>query len=350
VTNRIRQLRSVFARDHIDCLLVQNDINITYLTGFPSSESWLLVSPRRTFYITDFRYVLEAQKGLKGIAVKQYTRSIFELFYQIIKEQKCKRIGIDECHITHAQYQLLSKNCPKGVKLIKANGLVEQFREVKDVDEIKKIKKALQIHKQALQYLKKVIKPKISERDIFLKLERFVKVRGAGFSFDPIVASGTNSCYPHAKISNRKVRNNEPVLIDIGIDVEGYKSDLTRMFFLGKISELVKRVNEHVSCAQRIAIDHIQPGVLVSEVDLAARNYLTKNGLGKYFGHALGHGVGLEIHEDPRLAQNNSTILKPGMIITVEPAVYIPEKFGIRIEDMVLVTKKGCIILSDNID
>ena len=136
----------------------------------------------------------------------------------------------------------------------------------------------------------------------------------------------------------------------MGIDIQGYKSDLTRMFFLGKIPNLVTQVNAHVFCAQRIAIDRIRPGVPVAEVDGAVRNYLTKNGLGKYFGHALGHGVGLEIHEAPRLAGNNAADLRPGMIITVEPAVYIPGKFGIRIEDMVLVTKKGCTILSDNID
>jgi Xaa-Pro aminopeptidase len=349
VANRIRQLRSVFARSNIDCLLVPSDVNITYLTGFRASDSWLLVCPHRAFYLTDFRYVLEARKGLKRVLVKQYKRSIFDLLYQLIREQKCKNIGIDERHITHAQYLLLRQRCPKGIKLVKANGLVEHFREVKDGDEIKKIEKALRIHKEAHQYLKRIVRPKISEQKVLLKLERFVKARGAGVSFHPIVASGPNSCYPHARASSRKIRNNEPVLIDMGIDVEGYKSDLTRMFFLGKISAFVARLNAHVFRAQCIAIDHIRPGVSVSEVDAAARNYLTRNGLGKYFGHALGHGVGLEIHEEPRLTWNSSTVLRPGMVITVEPAVYIPEKFGIRIEDMVLVTKTGCKILSDNI-
>ena len=350
MANRIRQLRSVFARNNIDCLLVPSDVNITYLTGFPASESWLLVCPRRAFYLTDFRYILEAKKGLKAVTVKRYTRSIIELLYQCAREQKCRNLGVDERHITHAQYIQLRQRCPKGVRLVKANGLVEHFREVKDAGEIEKVKKALKVHKQAQHYLRRIVRPKISEREVLLKLENFVKARGAGFSFKPIVASGPNSCYPHARVSGRKIRNNEPVLIDMGIDVEGYKSDLTRMFFLGKIPNLVTQVNAHVFCAQRIAIDRIRPGVPVAEVDGAARNYLTKNGLGKYFGHALGHGVGLEVHEAPRLAGNNAADLRPGMIITVEPAVYIPGKFGIRIEDMVLVTKKGCTILSDNID
>lgn len=350
MANRIRQLRSVFARNNIDCLLVQSDVNITYLTGFLASESWLLVCPRRAFYLTDFRYVLEAKKWLKRVTVKRYTRSLIELLYQCVGEQNCRHVGIDERHITHAQYLQLRQRCPKRVRLVKANGLVEHFREVKDATEIKKVEKALRIHQQAHHYLKRIVRPNISEREVFGKLESFVRARGAGFSFKPIVASGPNSCYPHARVSNRKIRNNEPVLVDMGIDVDGYKSDLTRMFFLGKIPNLVTLVNTHVSRAQRIAIDQIRPGVPVSEVDAAARNYLTKNGLGKYFGHALGHGVGLEIHEAPRLAGNNAAVLRPGMIITVEPAVYIPDKFGIRIEDMVLVTKKGCTILSDNID
>ena len=350
MANRIRQLRSVFAQSNIDCLLVQSNANIIYLTGFPASESWLLVCPRRAFYLTDFRYVLEAKKRLKAVTVRRYSQSIIELFYQCVGEQKCGRVGIDERHITHAQYVQLRQHCPKRVKLVQANGLIEHFREVKDAGEVNKVKKALRIHKQAHQYLKRIVRPKMSEREVLLRLESFVKTRGAGFSFNPIVAAGPNSCYPHARVTGRKIRKNEPVLIDMGIDVDGYKSDLTRMFFLGRIPKLVAQINTHVSRAQRIAIDRIRPGAPVSEVDAAARNYLTKNGLGKYFGHALGHGVGLEIHEAPRLAGSSPALLRPGMIITVEPAVYIPGKFGIRIEDMVLVTNKGCKILSDNID
>jgi Xaa-Pro aminopeptidase len=228
--------------------------------------------------------------------------------------------------------------------------LVESLREVKEAKELAQIRKALRIHKQAHQFLKSVIRPKISEKDVLLKLTNFVLSKGVGFSFDPIVASGPNSCYPHAKVTNRKICSNEPVLIDMGIDVGGYKSDLTRMFFLGKISNLVRHVNDHVNEAQKRAIRKIQAGVSIAKVDFEARNYLESHKLAKYFGHALGHGVGLEIHEDPRLAQNNSAVLREGAVITVEPAVYMPNKFGIRIEDMVLVTKKGCQILSDNIN
>lgn len=349
MTNSLKQLRVLLKSSNIDAYLVQNNTNIRYLTGFPANESWLLVGPGRVVYITDFRYILEARKGLKRVAVVQYTGSIYDTLYNLVKHAKIKRLGFDERHLTYAQFKKLKHLCPKGIHLVAVNNLVEQLRAVKNRSEIVLIKKALRIHRQAHNYLKRIIKPGISEQNVFSKLEHFVKSAGAGFSFDPIVASGPNSCYPHAVVTKRKIRSNEPVLIDMGIDVEGYKSDLTRMFFLGKIPPLVKEVNDQVYCAQRKAIKHIKAGISVAEVDYEARNYLAKKGLEKYFGHALGHGVGLDIHEHPRLAQSDKTILREGMIITVEPAVYIPGRFGIRIEDMVLVTKKGCTILSDHI-
>ena len=182
------------------------------------------------------------------------------------------------------------------------------------------------------------------------KLENFIKIKKVQFSFPPIIASGSNSCYPHAKVTDRKIRNNEPVLVDTGIEFKGYKSDLTRMFFLGKIPRFVYEVNEAVRVAQLRAIERIKDGIEVAEIDLLARKHLAKHKLEKFFGHSLGHGVGLEIHESPRLSQNNKSILKAGMVVTVEPAAYIPDRFGIRIEDMVLVKKDSCEVLSGNID
>lgn len=349
MNSRIKKLTKAFQQHKIDAFLVTKDINITYLTGFNACESWLFVGPRRTCYITDFRYMYEARAGLKGISVKRYRNSIYETLLDVAQSMKVKRIGIDTRHLTLSQYQSFQRKIPKGIRLVKADNLVEDLRIVKDKAEIKKVKKALEVHKQAHVFIKKNIKPNITERELLLKLERFVKTKGADFSFDPIIASGANSSYPHAKVTNRKIRCNQPLLIDMGIDVEGYKSDLTRMFFLGKISALVRQVYDAVFEAQKCAISGIRDGISVSKIDDLARNCLKKKGLEKYFGHALGHGVGLEIHESPRLAHNDSSILKEGMIITVEPAVYLPGEFGIRIEDMVLVRKNDCEILSDDI-
>jgi Xaa-Pro aminopeptidase len=236
------------------------------------------------------------------------------------------------------------------LKVSDKDGFVEQFRMIKDDTEVAKIEKALAIHKDAYKYLSKIIKPGLSEEDILYKLEEFVRANRCKFSFLPIIASGPNSSLPHAKITKRKIAKNDVILVDIGIEVESYKSDLTRMFFLGRIPALIKEVEEIVRAAQKEAIKIIRPGISASEVDAQARNYLKEHKLDSYFKHSLGHGVGLEIHERPRLSPRDKTILQEGMIITVEPGVYIPGKFGIRIEDMVLVTKKGNRVLSDNIN
>lgn len=356
--SRLSQLISAFKARKIDALLVTKDVNIKYLTSFPASESWLLVCPDKAFYITDFRYVLEAREGLKaglsgakpGIVVTRYRKSAAETLFQIARQRGIRRIGLDERHISLSLYRLLRRKCPAPVRLVKADNLVENLREVKAPQEIDKIRKALAVHKRAYQFLKKAVKPGFSEREVFSRLEEFVKSQKAGFSFDPIIASGANSCYPHARVTDRRIRCNELVLIDMGIDVKGYKSDLTRIFFLGRIPRFVRRVYDIVYEAQRRAIREIRPGAAVAQADRAARNYLAKHKLAKYFGHALGHGVGLEIHESPRLSKDSPSKFREGMIVTVEPAVYIPRAFGIRIEDMVLVTRNGCEVLSDDID
>lgn len=346
---RIKNLIDTFQKYKIDSLLVTKDINIKYLTNFPACESWLLVSPQKIFYITDFRYILEAKKGLKGVDVIRYMKSKYDTLFNLTLKKKLRRIGFDERQITLAEYKILKSYCPKTIQLVPANDIIEKFRVIKDKTELNKIKSALEIHGLAHNLLKKIIKPNITERDVFDKLDRFVKTKGVGFSFNPIIASGVNSCYPHAHVTDRKIRNNEIVLTDMGIDAHGYKSDLTRMIFLGKISSFIMRVHDLVHESQQRAIRKIKEGVLISEVDAAARKYLEKQRLAKFFGHSLGHGVGLEIHESPGVSQHNSSILKEGMVITIEPAVYIPNKFGIRLEDMVYVTKNGCEVLSDNI-
>ena len=335
----------------LDGLLITSDVNIRYITSFPASESWLLVGAnKKVYYLTDSRYTLEAKKGLKGVTVIQYKKSMYASLFALTQKLKIRRLGFDEHQFTVARFKLLKKQTPKTTRLMAANHLVEDLRMTKDRTEVQSIRDALKLHKKALAYLQKIIKPGITEYDVLMKLEHFVKKRGAGFSFDPIIASGPNSCLPHAHVSRRKIRNNEPVLIDMGIDINGYKSDLTRMFFLGKIAALITDVHKKVYEAQRQAMASIKPGVRACDVDYKARKYLAKNKLAKYFGHSLGHGVGLDIHEAPSLSPNNNTILKPGMIITVEPGVYLPDQFGIRIEDMVLVTENGYEILSDTID
>ena len=240
---RLKKLVEDFSRHkNIDALLIVNDSNIRYLTQFPACESWLLVTKTKAFYITDSRYILEARQGLKGISVKQYSHMPCATLCELCKQYKIKRLGFDERHTSFALWKKLKEFCPRNRKLIPATGLVESLREIKDEGEIAQIKNCLKLHFKAIDFMKKVVKPGLTERQVALQLERFVKSHGADFSFSPIIASGPNSCYPHARATDRVIRNNEGVLLDFGIDLNGYKSDLTRNFFLGRIAPRVKQV------------------------------------------------------------------------------------------------------------
>jgi Xaa-Pro aminopeptidase len=347
VNPRIQNLIRTFDAAGIDAFLVTKDVNITYLTEFQASESWLLVTPAKSFYITDFRFILEAQKGLKNIAIKQYDRTMFKTVLELMADLKLKRLGFDDRHISLAAFKQIKKECPQNIELIELSDVVEKLREIKEKREVDAIRGCLKLHHKAIKYLRGVIKPGLTEEDVLAKLEAFVKKHGAGFSFPSIIASGPNSCFPHAHVSRRKIRNNEIVLLDTGIDIGGYKSDLTRITILGKIAPRIREVAEIVKDAQRRAITKIKAGEPVALADQEARNHFKTYDLEQYFGHSLGHGVGLEIHESPRLSTKSPAVFKTGMVVTVEPAVYIPNKFGIRIEDMVLVTDKGCEVLSD---
>jgi Xaa-Pro aminopeptidase len=229
--------------------------------------------------------------------------------------------------------------------------LVESFRQIKSKNELSKIKKAIEITKLAFQYAKTIIRVGVRENELACLLESFIKERGAdSFSFDIIVASGQNTSYPHYKTSKKRLKKGEVLLIDMGVNYLGYKSDLTRIFFLDKITPVIRRIYNIVLMAQERAIKNIKPGVPISEIDRTARQFITRQGFGRYFGHSLGHGIGLEVHEDPHISFKNNNLLTENMIFTVEPAIYLPGRLGIRIEDMVLVTPNGAEILSGDID
>ena len=347
---RLKKLKSLLKENGLDAFLVSKDVNIVYLTDFPASDSWLFVTRNQVFYITDFRYIYEAKGRLKGITVKQYSQSIFTFLTEIAKKNNVKRIGFNDKHMVVRFLHECKKVGGKEVRWFPKSDFVENLRLIKEKNEIVKIKKAVKLNLKAFNYVKRLLRPGITEKNVQHHLAQFVKNHHVAFSFDPIVAFGVNSCYPHAKITDKRLRKGEPVLIDMGIDFRGLKSDLTRMFFLGKIPRLIEEIYSFVYAAQRVAINKIRPGIQASEIDKAARDSLRKHKLDKLFGHSLGHGVGLEIHEGPTISSASSDILQEGMVCTVEPAVYYPGKFGVRIEDMVLVTKKGCEVLSDNID
>ncbi|HNV24498.1 MAG TPA: Xaa-Pro peptidase family protein, partial [Candidatus Omnitrophota bacterium] len=308
----IKNYIKILKNSGLDAFLITNDINIRYLTGFMSSDAWLLVVKGTLFYITDGRYIAQAQKNLKGIHVKEFKKTLIETAFDIMNAYQIRKVGFDSRHVTHFQYEILKEKSKslKKISLVAHNGLIEGLRQIKSEEEIQKIKKSLEIHHKAYQYLKTLIKPGLSEQQIAFQLEHFLQKYNAGLAFSPIIASGVHTSYPHAKITARKMAKNDIILVDIGIDLNGYKSDLTRMFFLGRIPRLIKDSYEIVREVQQKAIEHIKEGVKACDIDKLARNYFKKYKLDHLFVHSLGHGVGLEVHETPRLSVKSTDILK----------------------------------------
>lgn len=352
MNERLKSIHSVLKQRRLDALLVSSPANISYLSQSISRDAYLLVSLKENIYFTDSRYIEEARSFLKNNAkLKECNGSVFLHIAESIHKLGLKKIGIEERHLPLAEFTKIKEHARRRFDLIPTYGIIESKRIIKDPSEIKNLQKATEITALALKYIKQFIVPGVKEIEIVAQLERFIRYQGARSSaFEIIVASGPNSSRPHHLSGERKLKDNEPVLIDLGVDYQGYKSDLTRVLFLGKINVLARKVYDIVLRAQELAIKRIAPGAQIAEIDRVAREYIAKKGYAKCFTHNLGHGFGLEVHEDPNISKHEASALKPQMTFTIEPAIYLPGSFGIRIEDMVLVTRKGCEVLSGFID
>jgi Xaa-Pro aminopeptidase len=237
-----------------------------------------------------------------------------------------------------------------GIDFVPTQGIVENLRAVKTPPEIKKIRKATAITLDCLEFARELLETSISEKQLYLEIEKFLKSCGdIDMAFDPIVAFGVNTSLPHHIAGTTKPDPQKPCLIDLGAKVSGYCADLTRVCFLGKIPLHLKRIYDIVCTAKDLAIKEIKPGVRACDVDQAARDYITKKGLGKHFGHGLGHGVGVDVHEKPYLNPSSQVVLKENMVVTIEPAVYLASKYGVRVESMVLVKKNKAEVLDGNV-
>jgi len=348
VNSRLKNIHSVLKQRGLDGLLVSLPANISYLTESLSRDAYLLVSLKENIYFTDSRYTEEVKFFLKDNALfKECNGFVFNHIAQSVLDLGLKNLGFEERHLPFAEFAKI-KECAGGkLNLIPTHSIIEDKRQVKDVQEIIKLRKATRITALALEHIKQFLVPGIKEVEIVAELERFIRYQGARApAFDIIVASGPNSSQPHHLSGERKLKSNELVLIDLGVDFQGYKSDLTRVLFLGKINIRARKVYEIVLKAQELAIKRIRPGAEMAEIDRVAREYIAAQGYGGCFTHNLGHGFGLEVHEAPHLSGREASALKPGMTFTVEPGIYLPGKFGIRIEDMVLITTKGCEVIS----
>jgi Xaa-Pro aminopeptidase len=346
---RRQKLRKLVRQAEVDALLVTNFKNVTYLTGFTGDDSYLLVTQDGETLVTDMRYTTQLEEECPGLALEIRAPGVTMLSAttKVILGAKIARLGLEGNSATLSLERSLAKALPK-VKLAATENLVERLRMVKDKDEIDATRLACQQARRAFDVVRAALTPQMTELDVAAELEYQARRFGAkALSFPPIVAVGPRAALPHATPTRRQLSESEFTLVDWGANSGLYMSDLTRIIVTGRISPKLRRIYGVVLKAQLAAIDAIRPGVTCEQVDRVARKIITRAGWGKAFGHGLGHGTGLEIHEAPRLAVGQKTKLRAGMIVTVEPGVYLPGWGGVRIEDDVLVTRAGREVLSD---
>ncbi|MGI6425562.1 MAG: M24 family metallopeptidase [Tepidanaerobacteraceae bacterium] len=340
--SRILKLMGLLEKIDINSFIITRPENQYYISGF-TGEGLTIITSNKSFIITDSRYTEQANNETNDFEIVeiQSGMSPFSTLFEIVNEYKLDNIGYESQSITVKTYYELKKTF-KQVNLISTDGLIEELRVIKDSQEISLIKSAQQITDKAFQHILQFIKPGTNELELTAELEYFMKKNGSiKTSFDTIVVSGPRTSLPHGIPSSRKLQVGDFVTIDFGARFSLYCSDMTRTVIIGKPSEKQVLVYNTVLQAQINALNYLKPYSIGKEVDEVARNFINKHGFGDYFGHGLGHGVGLHIHEEPRLSPKSKNQLLPGMVVTVEPGIYIKDFGGVRIEDMVVITESG---------
>ena len=336
-----------FGELKIDALLISAPPNVRYLSGFTGDNGLLLVTADSQTLFTDPRFTIQAAEECACPVVTVSKTPLDQAALQTIRKRRWKRIGFEASRISYEMHARLNEALPKKVAFKPIGPVVEKRRMIKSDDEIARIRRSVLTNSEAFEKATKSIRPGARENDIAAELEYQMRRLGAEkAAFETIVAMGPRSALPHAQPTGRKLGSNELLLIDMGACQDGYMSDMTRVLFLGRPSRRVRSMYNAVLKAQLAAIDAVRPGVTAAHVDRAARRVLESEGLGKTFVHSTGHGLGLEIHEGPRLGRRDKTKLEAGMAITIEPGAYVRDFGGIRIEDTVLVTKTGCEVLT----
>jgi Xaa-Pro aminopeptidase len=344
---RADRTAELLSGDGIDLLLVSNLVNVRYLTGYTGSNGIALIGPSTRAFITDFRYVQQAAEQVDSAFDRR--RAPLELFESVAEAlpEGDLRLGFEEAHVSVRQHRRLRELLPERVELIGLDGIVESLRAVKDSQELERIRGAAAIADAALERLIAGGLIGRTERELALELEQEMRLLGAQRpGFDTIVAAGPHGALPHATPRDVEIARGQLVVFDWGAELDGYRSDCTRTVAAGEIGYDAKSVYELVLGAQIAGVDAIRAGVAARDADGAARAVIDAGGHGERFGHGLGHGVGLEIHEGPRLSQRSEDELRAGNVVTVEPGIYVPGEFGVRIEDLVVVTDGGREILT----
>jgi Xaa-Pro aminopeptidase len=327
----------------LDALLVTNLMNVRYLSGFTGTNAVCVVGPDERTFITDFRYVERAQSEVPDFDRLRGKQDLLGTAAERLRG----RVGFEDQHMSVRQHKRLADMLPDGVELVPAGGVVEELRAVKEPGELRVMREAARLADEMYEYIASRGLAGRSEREVAVDVEREMRARGAEDpSFPSIVAAGANGALPHATPGEAQIGPDTLVIVDMGCRVDGYCSDCTRTFATGPLSDDAASVYELVLAAQEESLAAVRAGAECSAVDAVARDKISAAGHGEEFGHGLGHGVGLEVHEAPRLAQSSEGALVSGNVVTVEPGVYVPGAFGVRIEDLVVVTDDGNEVLS----
>ncbi|MGI8316174.1 M24 family metallopeptidase [Halobacillus mangrovi] len=338
--SKLESLRKAIMTEELDGLLIMSPKNRRYISGFTGSSAALLITNKEAKLVTDFRYTGQAAEQAKEFEVIEHKNPMHKEISNQVEKLGLKRIGFEKNHVTYNTYE--QYNDELSAELVPTAGLVEKLRLIKTDEEISILKDAIKIADDAFEHILGYIKPGIKEIDVSNELEFFMRKQGAtSSSFDIIVASGYRSALPHGVASEKEIQAGELVTLDFGALYKGYCSDITRTVAVGEISDELRNIYNTVLEAQLKGMEGLKAGITGIEADALTRDYIKEKGYGEYFGHSTGHGIGLDVHEGPGLSFRSDQRLEEGMVVTVEPGIYVPNVGGCRIEDDALITKEG---------
>lgn len=338
--SKLEKLRTALAENNLDAILITSPINRRYITGFTGSAGAVIVSESTAIFITDFRYTEQAEAQADGFEIVEHKEGIIVEIQKQLQKNNVKRLGFEKDHTTYGQYE--AYRAAFEAEVVPVSGLVEGIRIIKTSEELEIMKKAAKIADDAFLHIQSFIKPGVKEIEVSNELEFFMRKQGAvSSSFDTIVASGYRSAMPHGVASEKEIQSGELVTLDYGALYNGYCSDITRTVAVGEVSDELRKIYDIVLEANLRGVKEIKPGMTGKEADAVTRDYITEMGYGKHFGHSTGHGLGMEVHEAPGLSHRSEQKLQPGMVVTVEPGIYVAGLGGCRIEDDIVITETG---------
>ncbi|MFU8796159.1 MAG: M24 family metallopeptidase [Dehalococcoidia bacterium] len=348
--SRLQKLRMSMTEKGLDGILVCQQENRRYLSGFTGSSGWLLISGREAVLTTDFRYVEQAKAESPEFAIIQTKRELRDWFPGLVADMGVRRLGFEADFVSFDSHQRLGealKTAQVVLELVPATDLVESLRSIKEPEELALITKAVRLGDAVLEEARRLMHPGMTEKEAAWEIEKLLRQGGSeGVAFEIIVASGPNGALPHARPTDKKIASVEPVVIDMGARIGGYCSDLTRTLFLGEADKNMRKIYDIVLEAQRAAIEGVTSGMEAAQADHLARSVLERAGHGDQFGHGLGHGVGLAVHELPTVGPASTGALAEDMVFTIEPGIYLPGAGGVRIEDIVVLENQKARVLT----